>query len=112
MAALCYLGTQSKDWEAFFEEVLQNTSMDKKALAAGTDPVQALMFASSVLKEMGMNTEAEEMTEKLKTFCKEEYAYVRAVGRKRRELSALRDTAAWKTTGAAESLYQLIFNKH
>lgn len=111
MAALCYLGTQRQDWAAFFEEVLQDTSMDKKALAAGTDPVQALMFASSVLRDMGMNAEAEEMTEKLKTFCREEYAHIRAMGRKCKALSALKDPAAWKATGAAESLHQLIFNK-
>ena len=85
--------------------------MDKKALAAGTDPVQALMFASSVLRDMGMNAEAEEMTEKLKTFCREEYAHIRAMGRKCKALSALKDPAAWKATGAAESLHQLIFNK-
>lgn len=112
MAALCYLGTQSKDWAEFFEEVLQDTSMDKKALAAGIDPVQALMFASSVLQDMGMNAEAEEIAEKLKTICREEYAHIRAMGRKRKELSALKDPTAWKATGAAESLHQLIFNKH
>lgn len=112
MAALCYLGTQNKKWESFFKEVLQDTSMDKKALVAGTDPVQALMFASSVLRDMEMNAEAEEMTEKMKTICREEYTYIRSIGRKRKELAALKDVAVWKATGAAESLYQLIFNKH
>lgn len=112
LAAICYLSDRNKMWNEFFHEILQDTSMDKQALSAGTDPVQALMFASSVLCDMGLTREADEMVEQLKAYRREEYAYVRAIGRRRKELAALKEPSAWKATGAAENLHQLIFNKH
>ncbi len=111
-AAICYLGGKDADWVSFFEQLLQDASMDKKALQAGRDPVQALIFASSVLNDLGMHSEADDMVEQLKVMRREEYTHIKGLGRKRPELYALKTPEAWQGTGAAECLYKLIFNKH
>lgn len=112
LAALCYLSDEQKAWAEFFQEVLQDSMLDKKAMNTGADPVQALMFASSVLCDMGLQEAAAEMPEQLKLHQRSIYTYVRAIGRRHKEMAVLKKPDAWKATGAADSMYRLVFGKH
>lgn len=86
--------------------------MEKTALAEGKDPVQTLIFASAVLHDMKMDEEANKMVEVLRSWRREEYAHVRAMGRKRRELAVLKEAVVWKETGASQKLYELLFSRN
>lgn len=111
MAAICFLSGTEKKWQSFLSVVLEDTQMDKKAMAQGVDPAQKLMFAATVLCDMGMAAEADELPEQLKNNIRTVYSYVRGLGRRRRELAAVKSPEAWQSANLPESMYKLIFNK-
>jgi hypothetical protein len=104
MAGVCFLSGEDPQWESFLKIVFKDMETGEAGFKKGIHPIQKALFTSEMLKNCGMEDEAEQLADQITHLGGEIYSSISGKGRKGKMMKLLKEESNPK-------LYQLLFAK-